>query len=130
MIRLHFPLPALAISFQPIAFSLCLADCWCGAVGNDAKAALAPPRHPFLLTTPAGLERAKQRVREEDWAKHLFAGIVENAVALESEPMSVFDNEWWKIAGQKKLQYDSHENKQPIAISQNRRRRAGGPLRQ
>lgn len=78
--------------------------CWLGATGASAHAATVAPRHPFVLTTPAGLELARKRVRGEDWAKQLLARIVADARQLEAEPLPAFDREWWQVARTKRMQ--------------------------
>lgn len=51
--------------------------------------------HPFLLTTPEGIQLARKRVSEEAWAMDTIHGLGEQADALEREPLPVFEKDWW-----------------------------------
>ena len=77
---------------------------WTNAAEKEWSVADAPVRHPFLLCTAEGLELAKKRVREEDWAKRLFAQIVENARQLESSPCRFSTSSGGKSPAKKRVQ--------------------------
>lgn len=57
--------------------------------------------HPSLLTTPEGVELARQRVREEQWARNILDRLTAQAAALEREELPVFEKDWWEEAGRK-----------------------------
>ncbi len=59
--------------------------------------------HPFLLVTPAGIERAKSRVAEP-WAKEVIESLKKQVLALESEDLPVFEKDWWNEASKKRWQ--------------------------
>lgn len=57
--------------------------------------------HPRLVTTPAGIELARRRVREDDWAKDALERLRQQADELASQPFPVFEKEWWAEASRK-----------------------------
>ena len=61
-------------------------------------------RHPSLLITPAGIERARKRLREDAWAKPILDRLVRQAEALDKEPLPVFEKAWWEEAAKKRWQ--------------------------
>ena len=57
--------------------------------------------HPFLLTTPDGAKLARERVKNEGWAKTVLARLTKQATALEQEKLPVFEKDWWREASKK-----------------------------
>lgn len=57
--------------------------------------------HPCLITTQAGVELARLRVKEENWAKEALARLKRQADQLASEPLPVFEKDWWEEASKK-----------------------------
>jgi hypothetical protein len=59
--------------------------------------------HPFLLITPADIERAKSRIAEP-WAKEVIESLRKQSLALESESLPIFEKDWWDEASKKRWQ--------------------------
>lgn len=57
--------------------------------------------HPCLLTNQAGVELAKRRIQEEDWAKSIRQNLEKQAQDLEKEKLPVFEKDWWKESSKK-----------------------------
>jgi Alginate lyase/Heparinase II/III-like protein len=66
--------------------------------------AFAAGTHPSLLTTPAGIERARKRVKEEQWATRVLERLIKAAEVLGKEKLPAFETEWWKEASKKRWQ--------------------------
>lgn len=60
--------------------------------------------HPYLLTTRAGVELARQRARQETWAREAVGRLRKHADALEKEQLPVFEKDWWIEASKKRWQ--------------------------
>jgi hypothetical protein len=69
-----------------------------------AQTVLPSPPHPSLLTTPAGLELARQRIRKEAWARRVFDRTAQGAEKLQTERLPTFEKDWWKEAGKRRWQ--------------------------
>lgn len=61
-------------------------------------------RHPHLLITPAGIERARERTRSEPWAMQIIDSLARQAQALRTEKLPEFDKHWWREASAKRWQ--------------------------
>ena len=57
--------------------------------------------HPCLVTTPARVELARERVREEPWAGDIVKRLRAEAESLEGAQLPVFETSWWDEAGRK-----------------------------
>jgi hypothetical protein len=73
-----------------------------------AACTLAPPlpagSHPSLAASPAGVELARNRVKQQSWAQALLARLRQACEALEREQLPVFQTAWWEIARKKSWQ--------------------------
>lgn len=57
--------------------------------------------HPHLITTAGGLALAKERYAGQDWAKKTVARLADNASSLATDPLPVFQKDWWAAARKK-----------------------------
>jgi len=78
-------------------------------------------KHPHLLTTPQGIERARRLVGHERWARDLRDRLVAEAGTLAEHPLPVFETEWWQTARQKPwidtyVEIHHHCNEVPLPL--------------
>ncbi len=57
--------------------------------------------HPSLYTTPAGVELARSRVQNEQWAKDIVAKLRQRTDSFANEKLPVFEKDWWQEASKK-----------------------------
>jgi hypothetical protein len=84
-----------------LTLRIALAAIILAAISSEATAVAT---HPCLMTTPAGIERARKRVRTEPWARDIVRKLEKHAEVLESEKLPVFEKDWWKEASKKRWQ--------------------------
>lgn len=82
---------------------LCLTSAACvfGLLIITSPEVSAIKTHPCLIATPAGVELARRRVRENEWAKNVLERLRRQAEQLASEPLPAFEKDWWDEASKK-----------------------------
>jgi hypothetical protein len=68
--------------------------------GSSLRAGSAPS-HPFLLTTSADVERARQGVKQNEAFAQLAQKLVARARSERIEDLPVLERDWWEAARQK-----------------------------
>lgn len=86
---------------QTLAHKLILVAALAVALATEVSAI---GTHPFLVTTPAGIERARKRVQSEPWVKSIVESLENQARALEAEKLPVFEKDWWAEASKRRWQ--------------------------
>ncbi len=70
----------------------------------SASEVSAVTTHPRLLTDPAGIQLARERLKTEPWAPPVLEALKKEARALGSEELPVFEKAWWGEASKKRWQ--------------------------
>lgn len=58
----------------------------------------------MLLTTPEGIARARKRLAEDIRAKETIGRLLDAAKTLDSDPLPIFDKDWWRAASTRRWQ--------------------------
>lgn len=57
--------------------------------------------HPRLYVTKEQIERAKERIKSEQWAKEILADLIKKADEALSVKLPVYETDWWQEARKK-----------------------------